>query len=228
MRKVWALAFLLILLLPGCGEVATRGDGSRILAMGDSLLAWHGMTGHSIPDRLETYLGEPVTDRSVSGARMIYNLPITGAMGMSIPRQYRPGAWDWVVLNGGGNDLWMGCGCRACADRMDRIISADGTAGEIPHLVRRMRDAGSRVIFLGYLRSPGFGSPIEHCRNEGAIFDARLARMAAADPGVLFLSLGDLVPEGDKSFHALDRIHPSRKGSAAIARRIAGLIRAAP
>ncbi|MEM0947831.1 MAG: SGNH/GDSL hydrolase family protein [Pseudomonadota bacterium] len=225
MRVLRVLGFVAMAMLAGCGEVQTRGDGSRILAMGDSLLAWHGATGHAVSDRLEHHLGEPVIDRSVVGARMIYHLPVSGAMGLSIPQQYRADRWDWVVLNGGGNDLWLGCGCTACDHRLNKMITKDGQGGEIPHLVRRMREMGSRVLFVGYLRSPGFGSPIEHCRNEGAAFDARLAAMAKADPGVEFLSLADLVPEGDKSYHALDRIHPSRKGSEAIARRIADVIR---
>ncbi len=224
MNAVRCFLLLAFFALTACGEVVSRNDPSRILTMGDSLLAWHGASGHAVSDRLETYLGEPVTDRSVVGAWMIYGLPITGAMGLSIPQQYRPGGWDWVVLNGGGNDLWLGCGCSLCERRMNRLISPDGQGGEIPELVNRVRAGGSKVLFLGYLRSPGFGSPIEHCRNEGAIFDQRLASMAKDDPGIVFLSLADLVPSGDRSFHAADRIHPSRKGSAAIARRIADII----
>ncbi len=224
MRRVYVFLLGVIAFLAGCGEPVSRGEASRILAMGDSLLAWHGATGHAVSDRLEHYLGEPVTDRSVVGAWMIYEMPISGAMGLSIPRQYRPGNWDWVILNGGGNDLWLGCGCSFCKNRLNRLISEDGQAGKIPDLVRRVRASGARVIYLGYLRSPGFGSPIEHCRDEGAIFDRRLAAMASLDPGVTFQSLADLVPSGDKSFHAADRIHPSRKGSAAIAQRIAKVI----
>ena len=148
-------------------------------------------------------------------------------MGMSIPRQFRPGTWDWVVLNGGGNDLWLGCGCMKCDPMMDRMVSAKGSTGQIPKLVRELRNSGARVIYLGYLRSPGFGSPIEHCRNEGDVLDARLEAMAARDDGVHFLSLAELVPHGDRSFHAADRIHPSKKGSAAIAARILGLMKRA-
>lgn len=43
--------------------------------------------------------------------------------------------------------------------------------------------------------------------------------------GVHFLSNADLVPHGDKSFHAFDMIHPSIKGSKAIAARVVDLIR---
>lgn len=49
--------------------------------------------------------------------------------------------------------------------------------------------------------------------------------MAALDDGVVFHSITDLVPQGDLSFHGVDRIHPSLKASLAIARRLARIIR---
>ncbi|WP_299963615.1 SGNH/GDSL hydrolase family protein [uncultured Roseobacter sp.] len=192
--------------------------------MGDSMMAWHAGSNKGIAGNLEEILGEPVIDRSVVGARVIYNLPITGAMGMNISQQYRPGEWDWVILNGGGNDLWLGCGCHRCDRRIERMISADGQSGKIADLVRQIRASGAQVIYVGYLRSPGVGSIIEHCRNEGNAFEQRIARMAKQQPGVHFVSLQDLVPHGDKSYHAADRIHPSRRGSRAIAMRIAQIM----
>lgn len=203
---------------------ASDSSSPRILVIGDSLLAWHGVVERNISARLARLLGQPVVDHSVSGARMIYRLPITGAMGLSIPRQYREGDWQWVVLNGGGNDLWLGCGCERCERKMNKLISKDGQRGEIPRLVARIRSSGARVLYLGYLRSPGFDSPIENCKDEGDELEARIARLAEIDPAFTFHSLTDLVPPGDLSFHALDRIHPSLKASDAIARRIAEII----
>jgi lysophospholipase L1-like esterase len=202
----------------------------RILIMGDSLLASHSISGRSIGDVLERLLHEPVQDRSVAGARMLYFLPITGALGLSIPKQWRKGDWDWVILNGGGNDLWLGCGCQDhdCDHKMNRLIAKSGRRGAFPSLVSKIRKSGARVIILGYLRSPGFSSPIESCKDEGDELEARLAKLAALDPGVIFHSITDLVPEGDLSFHAVDRIHPSLKGSAAIAKRLAKIIETAP
>ena len=49
--------------------------------------------------------------------------------------------------------------------------------------------------------------------------------MAKRDRGVVFLSIADMVTPGDTSFHAADLVHPSVKGSQAIAERIAGYIR---
>lgn len=221
------VSLLLLGLLAACTEPVSRNDTSRILAMGDSLMAWHGTSNRSISHAIESELGEPVIDRSVVGAQMIYELPISGALGMKIARQYRAGNWDWIVLNGGGNDLWLGCGCSACDGRMGRLISPDGRSGEIPSLVRRLRSTGAQVIYVGYLRSPGVGSMIEHCRDEGDELEARIARLDRADAGFHFLSLAGMVPPGDRSFHAADMIHPSIKASRAIGRGIARIIRAA-
>ncbi|WP_232796365.1 SGNH/GDSL hydrolase family protein [Roseovarius salinarum] len=214
-----------MLVLAGCTEPVTRDDTSRILLIGDSLMAMHGLSGQSVSHAVEKRLGEPVTDRAVMGARFLYALPISGAAGLNITKQYRPGDWEWVIVNGGGNDLWLGCGCSRCHRRLDRLIAADGQDGEIAEFVRRVRAGGAQVIFVGYLRSPGAGSPIEHCREEGDALEGRVAQLARTDPGVHFVSLSDLVPEGDTSYHAVDMIHPSVKASRAIGARVARVIR---
>jgi len=212
--------------LPMMPAQAGGQTGPRILMMGDSLFAMHKLAGGSVGTRLRAVLGAHLVDTSVGGARYIYRLPISGALGMNIAKQYHGGDWDWVVLAGGGNDLWLGCGCNRCERRMDRMISEDGRRGVIPGLASRIRHDGARLLLVGYMRTPGNGSPIEHCADEGDTLDARLARLAGLDAGVHFLSLADMVPHGDLSYHAVDRIHPSFKGSRAIARRIARAIAA--
>ncbi|MFY0311978.1 SGNH/GDSL hydrolase family protein [Leisingera sp. D0M16] len=194
--------------------------------MGDSLLAWHSLSGKSVTDAVARELQEPVVDRSVSAARVIYKLPISGAAGMNIRKQYTPGKWDWVIVNGGGNDLWLGCGCFACNRKMDKLISSDGRQGAIPGMLSELRATGAKVIYVGYLRSPGVGSLIEHCRDEGNELESRIERLAALDEGIYFVSNKDLVPYGDRSYHALDMIHPSVKGSSEIGRKVAAIIQA--
>ena len=216
--------FYALLTLSGCGERAPQNPESGVLVMGDSLMAWNGTSQRAVSDVMEERLQVEVTDRSLSAARMIYRLPVSGAAGLSIPKQMPKGDWNWVVLNGGGNDLWLGCGCTACGRKMDRLATRDGSSGAIPDLVNQLRSKGAKVIYTGYLRSPGLGSPIVHCKDEGEELDRRAARMAARDEGVFFLSLAGLVPHGDRSYHALDMIHPSVKGSDAIATRIVNLI----
>ncbi|WP_164726946.1 SGNH/GDSL hydrolase family protein [Shimia sediminis] len=198
----------------------------RILAMGDSMMAWHNVSGRSIPQVISNELGEPVVSQAIGGARIIYNLPISGAMGMKITNQYRKGDWDWIVVNGGGNDLWLGCGCTACDKRLNRMISDDGKKGVVPGMVSNLRQSGARVIYVGYLRSPGVGSVIDSCRPAGDEFEARIEAMSKLDKGLYFVSIADLVPHGDRSFHGVDMIHPSVKGSAAIGKRLAEVIKA--
>lgn len=205
----------------------TANEPMRVLVMGDSFMTTNAAAGQAVPHQLERGLGVKIRSQAVMGARFGYNLPITGALGMNIAKQYRAGDWDWVVMNGGGNDLWMGCGCTRCKRRLNRLISPDGRKGSIPATVARARASGARVIYVGYLRSPGLGSPIEHCKKVGDALEARIAVMAKQDPGVSFVSLADMVPHGDASFHALDMIHPSPKGSAAAAKRVVAAIRGA-
>ncbi|SMR82380.1 Lysophospholipase L1 [Aliiroseovarius halocynthiae] len=218
------LALILTLFAGSHAAMAGERD-ARILVIGDSLMAWHKMTGRSIGHMLGRYLHEPVVNRAIGGARIIYNLPISGSMGMKISRQFRDGDWDWVVLNGGGNDLWFGCGCNRCNRKINLMISINGRYGPVPDLINRIRATGAKVIVIGYLRSPGVGSPIENCRDDGDAYEARLQHMAQQMKGVYFMSNKDLVPHGDRSYHGIDMIHPSFKGSAMIAKRVALLIK---
>jgi len=198
---------------------------AQVLVMGDSLLAVNGLQGRSVADELQRLTPLQVVDRSVIGASYLHLLPISGAAGMRISAQYRRGPWQWVVLNGGGNDVLWHCGCGDCTKFLDRLITPDGRKGAIAKEVARLRRTGARVAFVGYLRSNGFESIVDKCAATGDEMDRRLGRMAAADPGVMFIPLADLVPEGDTSYYAQDRIHPSPKGSKAIAARIAKAIR---
>lgn len=225
MNRIRGALALILLFVSACTVTPPAEDGPRILAIGDSLMAAHSISGRSIAHKAGAELGTPVTNRSLVGARMNYALPLTGAMGMSIPKQYHGGDWDWVIVNGGGNDLWFGCGCGACGNKMDKMISQDGRKGTIPGLMNRLRKSGAQVVYVGYLRSPGLGSPIESCRDEGDELDRRLTRLAALDPGLHFLPLADLVPQGDRSYHGIDMIHPSLKASAEIGAMVADVIR---
>ncbi len=219
MLRSFVLCFLLWM-----QALPAAADPPRVLVIGDSLLASHKLSGRSVGDYLETYLGTEVTDRSTVGARMVYRMPVSGALGLSIPQQYRGQRWDWVIVNGGGNDLWMSCACRACARRLDKLISASGTKGVLPGLLYRLHQGGARIVYVGYLRSPGIGTPVESCKTVGNALEARVERLARQVPGLHYLSLHDLIPPGDLSYLALDRVHPSAKASREIARRIAALM----
>lgn len=222
--RVWMM-LVLCLGLWACTEPVPSSGTARIIATGDSMLAWNAASNRSVVDALEQRLGARIVDRSVVGARYHYVLPISGSLGVRIGAQYVSNTWDWAVMNGGGNDLWLGCGCRKCEAQLDRLISEDGTSGTVFQAVQKARADGAKVAYVGYLRTPGQPSVIDHCRAWGDRYEARLERMAARDPGITFVSVADVVPNGDLSFHDVDRIHPSPKGSAAIAARIAAVIR---
>ena len=189
-------------------------------------MASNRIGGFAVANVMERDLGEDVLDRSVVGARYFYALPISGSTGLRLSAQYWPGKWDWIVMNGGGNDLLFGCGCGKCDRMLNRLVSADGRSGAIPSFVADIRKSGARVIYVGYLRNPGVMTPIKACGPAGNELDRRMALMAERDAGVTFLPMSDLVPNEDTSYHQFDLIHPSVKGSRAIALRITHAIKA--
>lgn len=221
-------ALFLVALLVGlaaCQSAIPKDSQVRILAIGDSLMAWNSVFGSSIPQVIEKELKEPVIDRSVSGARILTRDFNPNKKGFAVPYQYEPGNWDWVVITGGGNDLLFGCGCGRCDKVLNQLISKDGMTGQIPDLFRRIRGDGARVLYSGYLRSPKLLTPIEHCKNDGDELEARIARLAGQEEGIVFASMAHIVPPGGLSYFAPDLIHPSRKSSRLIGERLARIIR---
>lgn len=223
MLRILSGLFCLMLVL-GCGEQVPSRDSPRVLLLGDSMFASNRATNGSVADAIEAALGLDVVDRSVPGARYFHALPISGSAGLRVTAQYRPAAWEAIIVNGGGNDLLFGCGCGQCDEMLDRLISPDGRQGAIPAFVAELRSTGALVVYVGYLRNPGTATPIKACGPAGNELDRRLQELDELDPGMVFLPMSDLVPYGSRLYHQLDRIHPSRTGSREIGLRIARLI----
>jgi lysophospholipase L1-like esterase len=200
---------LLATLLAGCVAIPEgREPGARILVMGDSVIAWNRGEGASIADVTERRLGEPVLDASVPGARMRQG-GLRGAVGLSIPAQYRAGDWDTVILNGGANDLRATCGCARCDGVLDRLAQQD-----YPDLIARL--APARVVIVGYYgRMRGGGGSFDDCDDELLDLGNRLAALAARDARVTFVPVRAAVA-GDPRYYGPDRVHPSPEGSALI------------
>jgi hypothetical protein len=219
---MWRIALLILTL---CLSSPAQAEVPRVLVMGDSLMAINRLFGSSVAQSLSKQVGNPVQDNSALGARYFFSLPLLDIAGMDIRSQFNGGPWDYVVMNGGGNDLLFGCGCGKCTLTLNRLISWDGMKGTIPNFVAKLRATGARVIYTGYLRTPGLISPVESCGPLGDEMDRRLALMASRDQGITFMPMSDLVTrDGDRSYHGFDLIHPSVKGSRAIAARIAAVI----
>ena len=185
----------------------------RILAIGTSLMRWNALSGNSIAQVILKNVNAPVVDRSQVGSGMLFRQNAGQGAAVSIPEQYISKDWDWTIITGGGNDLLLGCGCMACHDTINELVSENARSGKIPDFLRTIRDNGSKILYIGYLRSPGLLTPIEHCKNEGDLFEARLAKFADREENIYFASMQNIVPYGDASYFSLDRIHPSRKTS---------------
>lgn len=201
------MRFVLLFIVFWAGAAAAAP--LRVLAVGDSLLAWHAWTGRDIPSQMGEALGAVVENRAVSGARFV-----NAADRRSVVAQYAGGSWDVVLMNGGANDLLALCGCSACDPVLDRLISAD-LRGAVPEFVQRARAGGAAVIWMGYYASYRSGR-FAGCRPYLVEFDARMARLAARTPGLVFVDSEDAIDAGDRSLFALDGIHPSVKGASRI------------
>ncbi|WP_300068206.1 SGNH/GDSL hydrolase family protein [uncultured Ruegeria sp.] len=223
-RKLILLIGLLSCLL-GCQEAPSSQPNAKIIVVGDSLMAWNSTSGSSIPDVIEKSVGSAVIDRTVPAAWLQTQFDADDRPKTGVQAQFVEGDWKWAIVNGGGNDLMLGCGCSRCDAVLDRMISVDGNSGQIPRFLRRIRDRGTQVIYVGYLRSPKLLTPIEHCKAEGDEFEARIARLAQQEQGITFVSNHDVARPGDASYFSFDLIHPSRKSSRIIGERIANVIR---
>ena len=221
------LVLLCLSLLTACAGPSPQG-AARVAVFGDSMMAWNGLSGQSAPHFLAAKLGEPVVNFAVSGARVNNPLPISSTLGFEIKHQFRKGPWEVILVNGGANDLFFGCGCGQCSRTLDRMVSADGTSGQLVDLLRKLHeDTRAHVIYVGYHRARGLKSPARGCGRELTVLEDRVAQTAAVSDGISYVSLRDVFPAGDPAFYASDIIHPSPKGSAAIAARLVPYVKEA-
>lgn len=218
------IAVLLVAVsMAACTDTAPRGGGD-ILAMGDSVMAWNGGSDAAIPDVIARTLGRDVVNKAVPGAQFDNASGLAGAVGFDIRRQFPGGRWNWIVLNGGANDLGADCGCGACGSVVDQLITDNGRAGAIPaHIASLRAKSGAQVLWMGYYAGNGQGS-FEGCRDDLVEMETRIARFAAANDGVFFVDAEDVIDRNDRSQFAGDNTHPSARGSALIGAYLARAI----
>lgn len=224
-RKYTTSWLCLLLASFGCEDGEDRGpDNAQILAIGDSILAWNLDASASIPQVVGQGLDRTIRNNAVGGARIVD--PFGGAEGADIRQQYQAGDWDWVLLNGGGNDLNDGCGCGECGALLDSLISEDGSAGTIPEFVTSLIQQNKKVMYLGYYDIPqgaefGFGrcTPLFQTQHQ------RLQRMADLLTSAWYVSAGDVVSPMDESNYDSDLVHPSVTGGQRVGAHIAQAIR---
>lgn len=210
----------LLLLLASCGGAPSR-QSADILMIGDSVLAWNRFGGQDVGSQLGTALGREVVKRATPGARLQPGR-VAALAGLDIPRQLGDGRWNWVVVNGGANDLASSCGCGGCEAQIDALISPSGETGTIPALIARARASGAQVLWAGYYQAPrsSFGA----CRPALDELERRIATHAAARPGVHFIDMEEALDPETPGTLAADRTHPSPAGSRLVAELLAGQI----
>lgn len=218
---------LALLALAACTQIDPAAPEARILAIGDSVLAWHGRAGAAVPDVVGRLTGMPVANLSVSGARISTTSPDIAGKGGDIRKQYRTGAWDWVILNGGANDLLAECGCRRCDRVLDSLVGAGGQGGDIRRLIDRIVSDGAKVVLLGYYDGNVLPNPFSGCGDAVDILNARLEQLALRNPAVAYVAADTVIDPADPAHWFIDRVHPSRLGSRLIGARIAATIKAA-
>ncbi|WP_254702613.1 SGNH/GDSL hydrolase family protein [Sulfitobacter sp. THAF37] len=211
---------ILVLLLSGalmgaCTDPAPRGGGD-ILVLGDSVMAWNGGSDAAIPDAMQTALGRKVVSKAVPGAQFDNGSGLAGAVGFDIRRQFPGGRWNWIVLNGGANDLGSDCGCGACGAVVDGLIGPDARSGSVPDFIDRLQqETGARIIWMGYYKGNGKGS-FQGCRDDLVRMETRIARFAATRSAVYFIDSEDVIDPTDPAMFAADNTHPSPRASALI------------
>ena len=220
---------LLTVGLSGCetdesGEKSEIPDGATIIAIGDSVMEWNAEKGASIPDVIGEKLNRVVYNAAVSGALFVDG----DAPDDSIAAQYVDGDWEWLVLDGGGNDVNEECGCGQCDEVLDGIISTDAAAGALPGLVDQAVASGVRVVLLGYYEIPPTGEyGFADCNPIIEQLSSRLAALAETSDDVLFVDGRDVFDSSELENYDDDHVHPSELGSERIGQAIAERILAA-
>ena len=222
----------------GTGGGADGGDGNgsgdgpsdepseplNIQIIGDSIFAWNSGSGQTVGAFLAEQTGANITDFARSGAQVFVDDEEAAARGLDILEQFEPGDWDWVIMNGGANDVEEDCGCGECDVILDDIISPDANGGRLPEFVRGLQDQGIGVIYLGYFQIGIEDTDSAECVDEFDALDDRISRLAGGLDGVFFQSGIGLLSTGDL---ASDGIHPNPVGSEILAMALREAIEAA-
>ncbi len=205
----------LCLLLTGCG--APQTGEVTMLALGDSIMAWHRLSGRDAQRVAASLTSRAINNRSVSGAQFL----------QSIPDQCRAGPRDWVIVNGEANDLNRTCGCAACDETLSPLVTPDGQGGAMANFTRKIIAQKHRVVLLGYYGTSVAGGPFASCADELTVLSRRLALLAESDPAMIFVDTKDVIDPANLNRYDHDLAHPSRIGTALIGNLIARSILAA-
>ncbi|MEO1746561.1 MAG: SGNH/GDSL hydrolase family protein [Pseudomonadota bacterium] len=202
--------FGLCLFSCGPGDDTIRDD-SRVLIIGDSIMAWAHEEGASVAHAAEEVIGDIVVNRAFGGRRITSENDNDDD---TIADQYVPHPWSVVVVNGGYNDLASGCDCRACDEIMDRLISPDAKSGDYVEMVTRFQDLGAHVVLVGYHELlTGGPERLSPCIPLVAELERRRARVAATRDKVSLLDSTKIIDRDNPEHYDEDGLHLSLEGT---------------
>ena len=203
---------LAVILLTACTE-SKRGslEDGRILGIGDSIFEWNTGDG-SVIEVIGEVLEQPAYNNAISGSM------ISTDDEWSIPNQWIEGDWDWVVLDGGANDLNEHCQCGECASVHDEIETA------YVNLISTLRTQNVNVVIWGYYVFPEESEEFGICNDNVNVLSEMQQTLAATDTGVLWVDGREQINGEDLSYFDDDLIHPSVSGSKLIGEQIARAI----
>lgn len=209
--KRWCFGIFLGVL--GCAEEVSLEE-AEIFTVGDSIFDWHIRSSQDAPAVLGEEVGRSVFNAAVGGGTM------TQMGGESyIPDQYVVGEWDWLIMDGGANDLNDACACGDCEDVMAAVQSS-----YTDFIADRMEE-GVRVLIWGYYSLPPDASyGFDRCHESIRELSDFQESLAAANEGVYWVDGADRIGSEDLSAFASDRVHPSKQGSQMIAEQLAEVI----
>ena len=225
--KFKSLIAFLIVFLSACTQVQEPGPDTQVIAIGDSVMAWNGRQGAAVPDVVQEITGLKTRNLSVSGAKFSNLNPEQVAEGYDVRAQYVPGDWEWVLFNGGANDLMGECGCKRCENTLDAMISERGTSGSMPAFLRPIAENGHKIMIMGYYNSSERPNAFDACGENFDRLAERQQRFADATPGAYYVDGRKVIDPSDRSHFFIDHVHPSRTGSRLLGELVAaGMISA--
>lgn len=214
------LLIAFVLMISACSPLPGTQSGVNIVMVGDSVLSWNRSSNNTVGDHLSREIGRPVINFAIPASRISQPNPFMQFTRMQIDNQLDGRAAEWIVMNGGANDVYFECLCLRCQTTVEELITANGT-GQLPDLMAQARDTGAKVMYVGYHRTGGLGSAFDRCSNELTIIERRVREFAAEHNGIYYVDMRTVFPPKDRDYYDWDNIHPSPKGSAAIAERLA-------
>ena len=199
-------------------------QAQNIQVTGDSVLVWNSWFDSSIAQVLAQEFGAGVVNNAVSGALVSNDNGLARFFGADIRSQYEIGAWDWVVINGGVNDIVTKCGCGACDAVLDELSSPDGRQGAMAEAVNLARDEGAQVVLLGNYLAPITGGPIWDCADDILELNTRYRTIADRDVDVYYVEAKSLISRHQLTLYDTDLIHLSVKGTRILAEAVSAVI----